>query len=133
MPGFMMAQPHAHFEASSYGRPGFGAGIKIRVATKGYSGPMRFIQTLPKGWSAQTLEINQDASLSIEGQQLRILWLSTPLQDTVDYYYELNIPANQPQGTLELEGRLEYYQADLKKTQAITPARLRVMPYFSRY
>lgn len=128
------AQARLELKGSSYGRPGYGASLTIYIISKEIFGPVRFIQELPQGWSAKSLEKKASGKLSMEGSNLRVLWLEMPVADTVRFTYELNIPQNQSLGYVNLPGKLEYFDGQgNKKSMSCNPANLRIIPYFSRY
>lgn len=128
------AQARVELKGSSYGRPGYGASMTVYIIGKEIFGPVRFIQELPQGWSAKSLEKKASGKLSMKGRNMRILWLEMPVVDTVRFTYELSISPSQSLGYVSLPGKLEYFDAQgNRKTMQCSPANLRIIPYFSRY
>jgi hypothetical protein len=128
------AQAEVKLKSNSYGRPGYGASITVQVIGKEIFGPVRFVQQLPAGWNAKSLEKKQTGKLSQQGDLLRLLWLEKPVVDTLNFTYELNIPESEKVGYVSLAGKLEYFDAQgNKRSLNCEPSQLRIIPYFSRY
>lgn len=130
----LSAQAEVKLKSNSYGRPGYGASMTVQVIGKEIFGPVRFVQDLPPGWNAKSLEKKQTGKLSQQGDKLRLLWLEKPVVDTLNFTYELSIPESEKVGYISLSGKLEYFDGQgNKKSLNCEPTQLRIIPYFSRY
>jgi hypothetical protein len=125
------AQPKVELFSARQARPGLGAGLKIKIARNGVTGMMRFVSNIPGGCSISELKISS-ATLSSTGNEMRALWLSVPLRDTIYQEWELKIPENA-KGKYTINGRLEYFVDGVKKSVPSNSIEIILTPYFTRY
>jgi hypothetical protein len=129
--GAIFAQPSVELTGNTQARPGFGAGLKIKIARNGITGLMRFVSTIPENCSASELKV-YSSTLSTNNNELRIIWLSVPLRDTIFQEWELKIPENA-KGKYVISGQLEYFVEGVKKTVPSNSLEINLTPYFTRY
>jgi len=127
----MIAQPKIELLGSHQARPGFGAGLRIKIARNGVTGPLRFVSNIPNGCSINELSISS-AVLSTSENILRAVWLTAPLRDTIVQEWEMKIPENA-KGKYTLNGHLEYFEDGVMKTIPSNLIEIYLTPYFTRY
>jgi len=127
----LIAQPKIELIGSRQARPGYGAGLKIKITRNGVTGLMRFVCNVPKNCSVNELKVSS-ATLSYTENELRAVWLSVPLRDTIYQEWELKIPENA-KGKYSISGQLEYFHDGVKKTIPSNVAEIYLSPYFTRY
>jgi hypothetical protein len=133
LPGtFIFAQPSAEQSGPVQVRPGFGTCLQLMVYRNGITGPVRFIQDLPAGWSADKLPVF-NAELRVTDNKMRITWLNFPLKDTVTIAYEIKVPEKAAIGqVISLSGRLEYFEQGKIKQVAVKPQTIKTVKFYSR-
>lgn len=127
----MLAQPEIELTGSLQARPGYGAGLKIKIARNGITGPMRFVSEIPKGCTVNELKISS-ATLTTSGNELRAIWLSVPLRDTIVQQWEMKIPEDAKEKFV-ISGHLEYFKDGIKKTVTCNSIEIHLSTYFTRY
>jgi len=127
----LLSQPKVELLSSSQARPGYGAGFKIKIARNGATGLMRFVSNIPKECTVNELKINS-AMLSSTENELRAVWLSVPLRDTIFQEWELKIPENA-KGKYVIGGKLEYFVDGEKKSVSSNTVEIYLTPFFTRY
>jgi hypothetical protein len=115
-------------------RPGYTSSLQLEIVRGELSGPVRFSMPLPANWKAENPYESRSVSLLPSRDELQLLWLDFPLQDTVRYTLGLRLPDDQPLEPITLTGNLAFFDAN-GAIRKIAPAShtFKVLPYFSRY
>jgi hypothetical protein len=127
----IIAQPKVEIFSSQQARPGFGAGIKIKIARNGITGLMRFVSEIPEGCTVNEMTVSSATLISYDNK-LSALWLSVPLRDTIFQEWEMRIPETA-KGKYIIKGRLEYFENGDKKSVSSNETEIQMSYYFSRY
>ena len=127
----LIAQPQIELRGSKQARPGYGAGLKIKIARNGVTGLMRFVSNVPKDCSINELNVSS-ATISTSDNEMRAVWLSVPLKDTIFQEWEMKIPEDA-KGKYTINGHLEYFKDGVKKSVPCNSIEIQLSPYFTRY
>ncbi|MBX7203005.1 MAG: hypothetical protein IT240_02835 [Bacteroidia bacterium] len=127
------AQPEAFLSGPEQIRPGHGTGLVLTIYRNGITGPIRFVQKIPKGWQAGPLPVF-NADMQVVENQIQITWLQIPLNDTIQIAYELHVPKTENIGqTYLLDAQLQYFENNNRKAIAVRPQVLKIVKFFSRF
>jgi len=127
----LKAQPQIELIGSKQARPGYGAGFKVKIARNGITGLMRFVCNIPKGCTVNELKVSS-ATISSKENEMRAIWLSVPLRDTIFQDWEMKIPENA-KGKYTISGQLEYFKDGKKHSVPCNSIEIHLTPYFTRY
>lgn len=127
----LIAQPQIEFKGSKQARPGYGAGLKVKIARNGVTGLMRFVCDIPKDCSVNELNVTS-AIISTSDNEMRAVWLTVPLKDTIFQEWEMKIPEDA-KGKYTINGHLEYFKDGVKKSVPCNSIEIQLSPYFTRY
>jgi hypothetical protein len=127
----LIAQPQIELRGSKQARPGYGAGLKLKIARNGVTGLMRFVCNIPKDCSVNELNVSS-ATISTSENEMRAVWLSVPLRDTIFQEWEMKIPEDA-KGKYTISGHLEYFKDGVKKSVPCNSIEIHLSPFFTRY
>lgn len=126
----LRAQPEVRLYGPGQAKAGVYTGITLSIKRNGISGPVRFVQELPRNWKAELFP-GARVHLSQTGTTLRLAWLSFPLKDSIHCSYGLRIPDDTGDEYL-LGGTLEYFENGTLRQLPVTPHRVKLVKFYSR-
>jgi hypothetical protein len=123
-----------NLKGGAVARPGYTSALQLEIVRGELSGPVRFSMPLPANWKVEAPYESKSVSLLPSRDELQLVWLDFPLQDTLRYMLGFNLPNDQQLEPVTLTGSLNYFDSNgtLRK---VSPAShtFKVLRYFSRY
>lgn len=127
----LLAQPaDVKLRGPRQAKAGISTGFTLEVRNSKLSGPVRFVQVLPAGWSAR-VHPGYENNLSQVGDTLRYSWFSFPASDSLKLYFEVDVPENA-KGSHFLKSRLEYFEGNQLRKIPLPPHEIKLVPFYKR-